>query len=110
VGGKAATEVAVESFVVCEVDSRGLAVKSDSADATFFAEDSAADLVVAVGAGGGGRLGETEGELDPFVFHDWVLFFRYMQAVENAVKDGCQNDTEEGDQDDSGEKGVSGRE
>jgi hypothetical protein len=33
-----------------------------------------------------------------------------MQAVENAVKDGCQNDTEKSDQHDSGEKGVSGRE
>ena len=70
VGGEAATEVTVEGFVVCEVDSRGLAVKSDSADAAFFAKDGAADLVVAIGAGGGGRLGETEGELDPFVFHE----------------------------------------
>jgi hypothetical protein len=33
-----------------------------------------------------------------------------MQAVENAVKDGCQNDAEEGDQHDSGEKGVRGGE
>ena len=109
-GGKPATEVAVESFVVCEVDSRGLAVKSDTTDATFFAEDSAADLVVAICARRGGSLGETEGELDPFVFHEWVLFFRYMQAVENTVKDGCQNDAKEGDQDDSGEKGVRGGE
>ena len=109
-GGEATTEVAVESFVVCEVDSRGLAVKSDATDASFLAQDGATDLVIAVGARRGGSLGETEGELDPFVFHEWVLFFRYMQAVENAVKDGCQNDAEEGDQDDSGEKGVRGRE
>ncbi len=102
-GGETATEVAVEGFVVCEVDSRGLPVKSDPADASFFAENGATDLVIAIGARRGGSLGETEGELDPFVFHEWVLFFRYMQAVENAVKDGCQNDTEKGDQDDSGE-------
>ena len=69
VGGEAATEVAVEGLVVGEVDSRGLAVKSDSADATFLAQDGATDLVVAVGAGGGGGLGQTEGKLDPFVFH-----------------------------------------
>ncbi len=69
VGGEAATEVAVEGLVVGEVDSRGLAVKSDPADATFLAQDGATDLVVAVGAGGGGGLGQTEGKLDPFVFH-----------------------------------------
>ena len=68
-GGEAATEVAVEGFVVCEVDSRGLPVKSDPADASFFAENGAADFVIAVGAGGGGGLGEAEGELDPFIFH-----------------------------------------
>ena len=33
-----------------------------------------------------------------------------MQAVENAVKDRRQNDAEEGDEDDSGEEGVSGGE
>ena len=69
VGGKAATKVAVEGLVVCEVDSRGLAIKSDSADAAFLAQDGATDLVIAVGARGGGGLGETKGELDPFIFH-----------------------------------------
>ena len=69
VGGEAAAEVAVEGFVVGEVDSRGLAVKSDSADAAFPPQDGATDLVVAVGAGGGGGLGQTKGKLDPFVFH-----------------------------------------
>jgi hypothetical protein len=33
-----------------------------------------------------------------------------MQTVKNAVKDGCQNDAEEGDENDSGEEGVSGGE
>jgi hypothetical protein len=69
VGGETTTEVAVEGFVVCEVDSWRLAVKSDSANAAFFTEDSATNFVVAIGAGGGGGLGETECELDPFVFH-----------------------------------------
>ena len=109
-GGEATPKIAMQGFILREIDTGGLAVEADPAYAPLFAENGTADLVVAVSAGGGGRLGETEGELDPFVFHDWVLFFRYMQAVENAVKDGCQNDTEEGDQDDSGEKGVSGRE
>jgi len=110
VGGEAATEVAVEGFVVCEVDSRGLAIEADPTDASFFAENGAADFVIAIGAGGGGGLGEAEGELDPFIFHERNLFFRYVQAVENAVKDGCQNDAEEGDEDDSREEGVSGGE
>jgi len=70
VGGKAATEVSVQGFVVCEVDSWGLAVKSDSADAAFLAENGAADLVISIGAGGGGGLGESERKLDPFVFHE----------------------------------------
>ncbi len=69
VGGEAATEVTVEGFVVCEVDSRRLAVKTDSTDAAFLTQDGATDLVIAVGARRGGSLGETEGELDPFVFH-----------------------------------------
>ena len=68
-GGEAATEVAVEGFVVCEIDSRGLPVKSDPADAAFLAENGATDLVIAIGARRGGGLGETEGELDPFIFH-----------------------------------------
>ena len=110
VGGEAATEVTVEGFVVCEVDSRGLPVKSDTADASFFAENGATDLVIAIGARRGGGLGESERELDPFIFHERDLFFRYVQAVENAVKDGCQNDAEEGDEDDSGEEGVGGGE
>ncbi len=106
VGGEAATEVTVEGFVVCEVDSRRLAVKTDTTDAAFLTQDGATDLVIAVGARRGGSLGETEGELDPFVFHERDLFFRYVQAVENAVKDGCQNDAEEGDENDSREEGV----
>jgi hypothetical protein len=69
VGGEAAAEVAVEGFVVCEVDSRGLPVKSDPADASFFAENGATDLVIAIGARRGGSLSKSEGKLDPFVFH-----------------------------------------
>ena len=110
VGGEAATEVTVEGFVVCEIDSRGLPVKADPADATFFAQDGTTDLVIAVGARRGGSLGESEGELDPFVFHERDLFFGEVEAVKDTVKDGCQNDTEKSDQHDSGEKGVSGRE
>ena len=110
VGGEAAPEVAVQGFFFREVDSGGLTIKSDSADAAFLAENGATDLVIAVGARRGGGLGKSKGELDPFVFHECVLFFRYVQAVENPVKDGCQNDAEEGDQNDSGEKGVGGGE
>ena len=109
-GGETPAEVTVEGFVVCEVDSRGLPVKSDPADAAFFAENGATDLVIAIGARRGGGFGKSEGELDPFIFHERNLFFRYVQAVENAVKDGCQNDAEEGDENDSGEEGVSGGE
>ena len=58
VGGEAAAEVAMEGFVFGEFDSWRLAVKADAADATFFAENGAADLVIAVGAGGSGSLGE----------------------------------------------------
>jgi len=68
-GGETAAEVAVEGFGVCEVNSRGLSVKSDSADTAFLPQDGATNLVIAIGAGGGGGLGESEGELDPFVFH-----------------------------------------
>ena len=67
-GGEAATEVAVEGFVVCQFNSRGLAIEADPTDASFFAENGAADFVIAIGAGGGGGLGEAEGELDPFIF------------------------------------------
>jgi len=105
-GGEAATEVAMQGFVVCEFDSWGLAIKSDTADASLFAQNGAADFVIAVGACGGGGLGQSKGELDPFIFHQRDLFFRYVQAVENAVKDGCQNDAEEGDEDDPREEGV----
>ena len=48
----------MEGFVFGEFDSWRLAVKADTADTAFFAEDSATDLVIAVGAGGGGGLGE----------------------------------------------------
>ena len=68
-GGETTAEVAVEGFVVCEVDSWGLAVKSDATDAAFLPQDGATDLVIAIGARRGGSLGETEGKLDPFVFH-----------------------------------------
>jgi len=58
VGGEAAAEVAMEGFVYGEVDSWGLAVEADTADTAFFAQDGATDFVIAVGAGGGGGLGE----------------------------------------------------
>jgi hypothetical protein len=109
-GGEAATEVSVQGFVVCEVDSRGLAIKSDTADATLFAENGAADLVISIGAGGGGGLGKSKGELDPFVFHERSLFFRYVEAMENAVKDRGEDDAKKGDEDDSREEGVGGGE
>jgi len=109
-GGEAAAEVAMQGFFLREVDSRGLTVKSDSANAAFLAENRATDLVIAVGARWGGGLGKSKGKLDPFVFHEWALFFRYVQAVENAVKDRRQNDAEEGDEDDSGEECVGGGE
>ena len=57
-GGEAAAKVAMERFVFGEFDSWRLAIKADAADTAFFAEDSATDLVIAVGAGGGGGLGE----------------------------------------------------
>ena len=79
-GGEAAAEVAMQGFFFREVDSRGLTVKSDSANAAFLAETGATDLVIAVGARRGGGLGEAEGELDPFVFHGWALFFRYVHS------------------------------
>ena len=58
VGGEAAAEVAMEGFVFGEFDSWRLTVKADAANTAFFAEDGATDLVIAVGAGGGGGLGE----------------------------------------------------
>ena len=109
-GGEAAPEVAVQGFFFREVDSRGLAVKANAANAAFLAENGATDLVIPVGTRRGGGLGKSKGKLDPFVFHGWALFFRYVQAVENPVKDGGEDDAEEGDQNDSGEKGVRGGE
>ncbi len=58
VGSEAAAEVAMEGFVFGEVDSWGLAVEADAADTAFFAKDGTTDFVIAVGAGGGGGLGE----------------------------------------------------
>ena len=57
-GSEAATEVAMERFVFGEVDPWRLAVKADTANAALFAKDGATDLVIAVGAGGGGGHGE----------------------------------------------------
>lgn len=58
VDSEAAAEVAMEGFVFGEVNSWGLAVEADTANTAFFAKDGATDLVIAVGAGGGGGLGE----------------------------------------------------
>jgi len=58
VGSEAAAEVAMEGFVFGEVNSWGLAVEADTANTALFAQDGATDLVIAVGAGGGGGLGE----------------------------------------------------
>ena len=49
----------MEGFVFGEVNSWGLAVEADTANTAFFTQDGATDLVIAVGAGGGGSLGET---------------------------------------------------
>ena len=75
VGSEATPEVAMQGFFFREVDSGGLTIKSDSADAAFLAENGATDLVIAVGARWGSSLGKSKGELDPFVFHGWALFF-----------------------------------
>ena len=58
VGSEAAAEIAMEGFVFGEVNSWGLAVEADTANTAFFAKDGATDLVIAVGAGGSGSLGE----------------------------------------------------
>ena len=58
VDSKAAAEVAMEGFVFGEVNSWGLAVEADTTNTAFFAQDGATDFVIAVGAGGGGSLGE----------------------------------------------------
>jgi hypothetical protein len=110
VGGEAATEVAMQSFFFREIDSRGLPVKSDPADAAFFAENGATDLVIAVGARRGGSLGESERELDPFIFHERDLFFGEVEAVKDTVEYRGEDDSKKGDEDDSGEKGVGGGE
>jgi hypothetical protein len=110
VGGEAATEVAMQGFVVCEVDSRGLSVKPDSANAAFLAENGTTDLVIAVGARRGGGLGESEGKLDPFIFHERDLFFGEVEAVKDTVEYRGEDDSKKGDEDDSGEKGVGGGE
>jgi hypothetical protein len=110
VGGETPAEVTVEGFVVCEVDSRGLAVKADPADAAFLAKDGTTDLVIAIGAGGGGGLGESEGELDPFIFHERDLFFGEVEAVKDTVEYRGEDNSKKGDEHDSGEKGVGGGE
>jgi len=58
VDSEAAAEVAMEGFVFGEFDSWGLAVKADTANTAFFAKNGATNLVIAVGTGGGGGLGE----------------------------------------------------
>ena len=58
VDSEAAAEVAMERFVFGEVNSWGLAVEADTTNTAFFAQDGATDFVIAVGAGGGGSLGE----------------------------------------------------
>ncbi len=57
-GSETAAKVAMKGFVFGEIDSWGLAVEADTANTTFFAQDGATDFVIAVGAGGGGGLGE----------------------------------------------------
>ena len=74
VDSKAAAEVAMEGFVFGEVNSWGLAVKADTANTAFFAKNGATNLVIAVGTGGGGGLGEAQRELDPFIFHRIFYF------------------------------------
>ena len=59
VGSEAAAEIAMEGFIFSEVNSWGLAVEADTTNTAFFAQDGATDFVIAVGAGGGGSLGET---------------------------------------------------
>jgi len=109
-GSETTAEVTVEGFVVCEVDSRGLPVKADPADAAFLAEDGTSDFVIAIGARRGGGFGESEGELDPFIFHERNLFFGEVEAVKDTVEYRGEDDSKKGDEDDSGEKGVGGGE
>ena len=100
----------MQGFLFREVDSRGLPVEADSADAAFLAENGATDLVIPVGARRGSGLGESESELNPFVFHEWNLFFGNMETVKDPVKDGSQDDAEENDQNEAAEEGVAGGE
>ena len=58
VGSEATAEIAMEGFIFGEVNSWRLAVEADTANTAFFTQDGATDLVIAVGAGGGGSLGE----------------------------------------------------
>ena len=103
---EASAEVPVHRLLFGEVDPGGLAVEADAADAAFLAEDGAADLVIAVGAGRSGGLGQAQGQLDPFVLHKRRLFFRKMQPMHDAVEHGGKDDAEEGDQDEATKKGV----
>jgi len=58
VGSEATAEIAMEGFIFGEVNSWRLAVEADTANTAFFTQDGATDFVIAVGAGGGGSLGE----------------------------------------------------
>jgi len=58
VDSEAAAKVAMEGFVFGEVNTWGLAIEADTTNAAFFAQDGTTDFVIAVGAGGGGSLGE----------------------------------------------------
>jgi len=109
-GGEATAEIAMQGLLVGQVDARRLTVEADTADASLLAQDGATDLVVAVGAGRGGGLGQAKGKLDPFLFHGRGLFFRDVETMKNAVKNGCQNDPEQGDKDETAKESVSGRE
>ena len=108
--GETTAEVAMQGFVVCKIYPRGLPVKADPTDAAFFAQDGTTDLVIAVGARRGGSLGESERELDPFIFHERDLFFGEVEAVKDTVEYRGEDDSKKGDEDDSGEKGIGGGE
>ena len=60
-GGEAAAEVAMQGLLLGEIDAGGLAVETDAADAAFFSEDGTTDLVITIGAGGGGGVGQAQG-------------------------------------------------
>jgi len=107
-GGEAAPEVTMQGLVLGQIDAGRLTVETNPADAPFLTKDGATDFVVAVRAGRGGGLGETKGELDPFLFHGRQLFFRNVQAMQDAVKDGREDDPEKGDQHDPAKEGIGG--